>query len=169
MASKNKLEDAGPDLFPSVKKKNNWNMMSDHEINHIWEVFTQEQNNTINRISDLTGYTPHIVNRVFEVKTGKAGPHEYQALRYRHIFAESKYANINTLAKYFNNQPNYRKYKTVDLEYYIQAVLNWSEMNPKMKRTDRGWCATIRKFIESDKKAGKLSVKEVKNESRRNF
>lgn len=169
MGSKNKSE-LSSELFPGVEKKGNWALLSQHEINHIWEVFTKEHDNSIRRISDITGFTPYIINRVYEEKTGTRGVKQADMDRYRHVFAESKYASKQKLAQYFYNQPNYRhKYQGVDVDYYVQAVLNWSEMNPKIKRTDRGWCATIRKFIESDRVKKKMVMKVAEIKSRRNF
>jgi len=46
----------------------------------------------------------------------------------------------------------------VNLDYYYCAVLDWSDMNPKKKRTKTGWTATARSFMRSDNEAKKLKM-----------
>lgn len=48
-----------------------------------------------------------------------------------------------------------REYDGIDIVYYFHAVEDWSEQRD-MKRTDRGWIATIRNFIRSDIERNKL-------------
>lgn len=50
------------------------------------------------------------------------------------------------------------EFKDIDLVYYFHAVDDWSEQSQK-KRTARGWIATVRNFIRSDKERGKLHTK----------
>lgn len=50
------------------------------------------------------------------------------------------------------------EFKDIDLVYYFHAVDDWSEQAQK-KRTARGWIATVRNFIRSDKERGKLHTK----------
>lgn len=50
------------------------------------------------------------------------------------------------------------EFKDIDLVYYFHAVNDWSEQSQK-KRTARGWIATVRNFIRSDKERGKLHTK----------
>lgn len=50
------------------------------------------------------------------------------------------------------------EFKDIDLVYYFHAVNDWSEQAQK-KRTARGWIATVRNFIRSDKERGKLHTK----------
>lgn len=46
--------------------------------------------------------------------------------------------------------------ENVDLGYYHGAVGDWSEKNPKIKRTVAGWMATFRTFMRGDQKNSKL-------------
>lgn len=50
---------------------------------------------------------------------------------------------------------NAEEYADINLVYYYNAVADWSDSANK-KRTKRGWVATIRNFIKSDKEKGKL-------------
>jgi len=153
-----------------IKRPNRYDKLSQHEIDYIWEVFNKEHDNAINRIAELTGYTKHIVNRVFEDKTNTKGPCELSRERYRHPFHESKYRIPKRVEEYIYNNPTYRvRYKNLDVEYYILQVVNWNEVRDDVQRTDRGWMATLRKFMDSDLKAKKAVHKEVKLKSRRNF
>lgn len=47
------------------------------------------------------------------------------------------------------------EYDNIDLVYYYHAVSDWSD-SKNVKRTERGWMATIRNFIRSDIERGKV-------------
>jgi len=47
------------------------------------------------------------------------------------------------------------EYDNIDLVYYYHAVADWSD-SKNVKRTERGWMATIRNFIRSDIERGKV-------------
>lgn len=70
---------------------------------------------------------------------------------FRSFFAEideGKYDELNALFKSDD-------YADIDLVYYYNSVADWSDSANK-KRTKRGWIATIRNFIKSDKEKNKL-------------
>ncbi len=46
----------------------------------------------------------------------------------------------------------------VDVLHYFQAVHDWSEMNEKVKRSNRGWLATGRKWMRTDMGQHKLKM-----------
>lgn len=54
------------------------------------------------------------------------------------------------------------EYEGLDLMYYVQVVADWSDQK-NMKRTKRGWVATIRNFIRSDRERNKLRKKQIIN------
>ena len=62
-------------------------------------------------------------------------------------FNESAAADEN----YFFSKFQSEEYSDIDLAHYYAAVADWSEMNRKIKRTARGWIATVRTFIRRDK------------------
>lgn len=47
------------------------------------------------------------------------------------------------------------EYDNIDLVYYYHAVADWSD-SKNVKRTEKGWMATIRNFIRSDIERGKV-------------
>lgn len=51
------------------------------------------------------------------------------------------------------------EYRDIDLAHYYAAVADWSEMNRKVKRTTRGWIATVRTFIRRDKLSNTIRKK----------
>lgn len=53
----------------------------------------------------------------------------------------------------------------VDVEYYFNSVKDWSETKTqaKFKRTAKGWIATARNFMRSDKNENKLKMQIVNN------
>lgn len=172
MANKNKQRDnEGPELFPGAEKKSTFSNLADHEIEYIWSVFINENNNAIKRIAEITGYSKTTIDKVFELKTKTRGSIYKDKTRHSHEFAESKFSIPLNVIKYFYNHPEFRnRYKDISVTHYVRAVLTWTEINGnKIKRTDTGWKATIRKFIDSDIQKGKAVYKEAINKSRRNF
>lgn len=70
---------------------------------------------------------------------------------FRSFFAEIDNGNYDELNSLFNSED----YADINLLYYYNAVADWSDSANK-KRTKRGWVATIRNFIKSDKEKNKL-------------
>lgn len=60
--------------------------------------------------------------------------------------------------KYFESKFSEPEFSQVDLNYYYQAVNNWST-GKNEKRTLKGWIATARNFMLRDQKANKLELK----------
>lgn len=56
------------------------------------------------------------------------------------------------------------EYRDIDLAHYYAAVADWSEMNRKVKRTARGWIATVRTFIRRDKLSNTIRKKTAVSE-----
>lgn len=51
------------------------------------------------------------------------------------------------------------EYEKIDLVYYFHLVSDWSDQK-NMKRTKRGWLATVRNFIRGDIEKNKLKLKQ---------
>lgn len=66
----------------------------------------------------------------------------------------SSNADLSSIEAQFNQ----KEFESIDLAYYIYAVNDWSDQKP-MKRTNKGWIATIRSFIRRDFEAKKLKLK----------
>ena len=59
------------------------------------------------------------------------------------------------------------EFDKIDLHYYYNAVSDWSDTK-NMKRTGRGWVATVRQFIRGDMEKKRLHLKvEFKNNQNR--
>lgn len=71
------------------------------------------------------------------------------------LFRNSAAADRDTFFKTFDGD----EYKTLDMEYYYQAVSDWSDSS-NTKRTPRGWYATVRTFIRGDKEKKRLHTKQ---------
>lgn len=72
------------------------------------------------------------------------------------VFDDCELADYNKFMAKFSSE----EYQKLDMNYYYHAVKNWSEMNSKIKRTERGWAATVRTFILNDKNKKSLKLKE---------
>ena len=70
---------------------------------------------------------------------------------FRSFFAEIDRGHFDELNELFKSE----EYADINLVYYYNAVADWSDSANK-KRTKRGWIATIRNFIKSDKEKNKL-------------
>lgn len=70
------------------------------------------------------------------------------------LFANCVWADMNKFIDYFKGQPGM---ENVDLVYYYHSVSDWSD-SKNMKRTARGWLATVRQFMRSDREKGKLKM-----------
>ena len=71
------------------------------------------------------------------------------------LFRNSAAADRDVFFKTFGGD----EYKTLDMEYYYQAVSDWSDSS-NTKRTARGWFATVRTFIRGDKEKKRLHTKQ---------
>lgn len=60
----------------------------------------------------------------------------------------------NAIRKYYEGA----EYDNIDLLYYFNAVLDWSETKGSVKRTNRGWIATLRTFMRGDMEKNKLKT-----------
>lgn len=72
------------------------------------------------------------------------------------VFDDCEIADYDKFMEEFSSE----EYQKLDMNYYYHAVKNWSEMNNKIKRTLRGWKATVRTFIMNDKNKKTLKMKE---------
>ena len=68
------------------------------------------------------------------------------------LFKNCPYSDLQVFIKSFEGS----KYEAADLEYYFEAVLNWSNAK-NVKRID--WLATARNFMLRDHKVNKLKLK----------
>lgn len=71
------------------------------------------------------------------------------------LFRNSAAADRETFFKTFSGE----EYATLDMEYYYNAVADWSDSSNTM-RTPRGWVATVRTFIRGDKEKNRLHKKQ---------
>lgn len=71
------------------------------------------------------------------------------------LFRNSAAADRDAFFKTFGGD----EYKMLDMEYYYQAVSDWSDSS-NTKRTARGWFATVRTFIRGDKEKKRLHTKQ---------
>lgn len=70
------------------------------------------------------------------------------------LFRNSKFADKEEFLKQFPGE----EFETIDLLYYYHSVSDWSDTKT-MKRTGRGWLATVRQFIRGDMERNKLHLK----------
>jgi uncharacterized protein YdaU (DUF1376 family) len=75
-----------------------------------------------------------------------------------HMENENTSLFINSI--YYNNiglivEKIGKKYLEYDIEYYYESILNWSESGKKKKKD---WLATLRNFILSDIRNGKVKI-----------
>jgi len=87
-------------------------------------------------------------------KVGEPTPKEGKART--KLFRNSIYSDYARLVERFKKMPEQRriKYRGLDLDWYIEAVENWSEKK-QVKRTDEGWFRTILDFMRRDMAEGK--------------
>lgn len=70
------------------------------------------------------------------------------------IFSKSAVASITL----FKKQLKEAVQLGVDVDYYYNSVLDWSETKKKEKRTARGWIATARGFMRRDNDNNRLKM-----------
>jgi predicted transcriptional regulator len=75
---------------------------------------------------------------------------------YKSVKNENGKPDFSDFEKMFNGE----EFKKIDLIYYFNAVCDWSDTKQGVKRTKRGWVATIRNFIRGDSERGKLHLKQ---------
>ena len=75
---------------------------------------------------------------------------------YKSVKNENGKPDFSDFEKMFNDE----EFKKIDLIYYFNAVCDWSDTKQGVKRTKRGWVATIRNFIRGDSERGKLHLKQ---------
>ncbi|MFZ4705566.1 MAG: helix-turn-helix domain-containing protein [Bacteroidales bacterium] len=93
-------------------------------------------------ITDENNITENLQNELFELPK----------VTRETVFSDSLLFDPDVFCKSFSGV----KYAGVDINYYWQSVHDWSEGNRKIKRTARGWEATVRTFMRGDKNKGKL-------------
>ena len=83
-----------------------------------------------------------------------AAPPRPKSASAKTLFRNSGAADREKFFKTFDGE----EYAAIDMEYYYNAVADWSDSSNTM-RTERGWFATVRTFIRGDKDKGKLHKK----------
>jgi hypothetical protein len=74
------------------------------------------------------------------------------------LFSESFYNNYENLKSVLAKNENFKsKYAGVDLKHYINDCDTWSETK-RVKRTNRGWLLTLRKFMRDAKETNRLQL-----------
>ena len=69
------------------------------------------------------------------------------------LFADSRFAKFEDYITQFNSP----EYENIDMYYYWQVIMDWSNSGTKKKRD---WIATTRNWIRTDKDNGKLHLKQ---------
>lgn len=129
----------------------------------IIDAFLKEQENQISNLVKLTGYSRHQVSRTIDDYYKNKKP----SLKKKN-FIVSKWNDPILVTKELEKDiVTKRKYGNADVEYYVEAVLTFSEKNEKQLRTDRGWISTIRQFMNSDKAANKFRKRQFKEQNLR--
>ena len=76
-------------------------------------------------------------------------------------FRDCKWSDYDTLRKDLATDKKFvEEYKGVDLKAYIDSAMAWSETYSKTS-TDNGWLLTLRNWMRSGKREGKLIMKSV--------
>jgi len=76
-------------------------------------------------------------------------------------FRDCKWSDYDTLRKDLATDSNFvKEYAGVDLRAYIDSALAWSETNSK-RSTDNGWLLTLKNWIRTGKREGKLIMRTV--------
>lgn len=70
-------------------------------------------------------------------------------------FNESTASTETTFSLAFSQE----RFANIDMDYYHEAVLDWSNKNRHIKRDTKGWLSTVRTFIRSDQSKGKLMMR----------
>ena len=76
-------------------------------------------------------------------------------------FRDCKWSDYETLRQELMTDKKFvQDYKGVDLHAYIDSAMAWSETYSKTS-TDNGWVLTLRNWMRSGKREGKLIMKPV--------
>lgn len=122
-------------------------------------------NNNINVINDNDTPTPENngENTLFDdvepetpTPPNCAAPPRPKSAATKTLFRNSEVADRSKFFAAFQDDC----YNNIDLEYYYNAVADWSDSSSTM-RTSRGWLATVRQFIRGDKEKNKLHLKQT--------
>ena len=113
----------------------------------------------MNKNRDIPGQSPGFLFPEMEV----AQPKKEEEKAIKTLFRNSKVADMTEFLKHFTDT----EFDKIDLHYYYNAVSDWSDTK-NMKRTGRGWVATVRQFIRGDMEKKRLHLKvEFKNNQNR--
>jgi hypothetical protein len=76
-------------------------------------------------------------------------------------FRDCRWSDYQVLRKELSSDQKFvREYAGVDLKAYIDSAMAWSETYSKTS-TDNGWLLTLRNWMRSGKREGKLIMKSV--------
>ena len=106
-------------------------------------------------VEEITGDPITVTTETITPPSSAAPPHDEANPNKKTLFRNSAAADRDTFFKTFGGD----EYKTLDMEYYYQAVSDWSDSS-NTKRTARGWFATVRTFIRGDKEKKRLHTKQ---------
>lgn len=128
------------------------------EVTHY---FTQAHDNTITTIQKKFGLKRSAAQTLIDRAISKLNK------KGAVLFQDSKYfdeAEVTPLIR------GHKLYGEANVPFYIDAVYNWSmKRNTPVKRTDRGWLATIRDFMRGDAGKNTLVVRRVEHGGFRNL
>ena len=118
---------------------------------------TPTPDNIINvDVEEITGDTINVSSETITPPSSAASPHDEASPNKKTLFRNSTAADRETFFKTFSGE----EYATLDMEYYYNAVADWSDSSNTM-RTPRGWFATVRTFIRGDKEKNRLHKKQT--------
>ena len=133
--------------------KINDNDSGEIEISHT----TPTPDNIINvDVEEITGDPTNVTTETITPPNSAAPPHDEANPNKKTLFRNSTAADRETFFKTFSGE----EFAELDMEYYYQAVADWSDSSNTM-RTARGWFATVRTFIRGDKEKNKLHKKQT--------
>jgi len=92
-----------------------------------------------------TTYKQHTANK--QITTENKENKDKKDKKVKKLFIDSEYSDIEKLKSDLAE-----KYQKYDIEYYYDAMLNWSEENGEKKLN---WLATCRTWMNNDEKNGK--------------
>lgn len=97
---------------------------------------------------------PDLMTAAEPTPPSSAAPPRPKSASAKTLFRNSGAADRDKFFKTFGGE----EYAAIDMEYYYNAVADWSDSSNTM-RTECGWYATVRTFIRGDKEKGKLHKK----------
>ena len=88
---------------------------------------------------------------------------EKKSISKKIYFRDCKWSDYDTLRKDLATDSNFVKgYAGVDLRAYIDSAIAWSETYSKLS-TDRGWLVTLKNWMRTAKREGRLIMKPIIN------